>query len=230
METTLHRQLKAIYSDDVAQEEVTVERYRIDVVGKDRLIEIQYGSLGAIRNKVRRLLMSHRVLVVKPLAARKFLVVRKRKGGRIKSSRYSPARKTYHALFDDLVHFVDVFPHPLLTLEVVLTEQEEHRVSVPRRRWRSKGYRVEDRSLRAIHGHLKLQSATDLISMLPATLANVNRRAHFSTEDISREVGIPRSLAQKMAYCLRKTGATTIAGKQGNAILYRISTSENAAA
>ena len=230
METTLHRQLKAIYASDAARREVTVDGYRIDAVDNDRLIEIQYGSLGAIRNKLSRLLQNHRVLVVKPLAARKFLIVRSRKGGRIKSSRYSPSRATYHHLFEDLVHFVDVFPHPRLTLEVVLTEQEEHRVPAARRRWRSKGYRVEDRRLRAIHGHMQLQTAADLIAMLPETLTDADRVVTFSTADISREAGIPRWLAQKWAYCLRKTGAATAVGKKGNAILYRIAAAERAAA
>ena len=52
----------------------------------------------------------------------------------------------------------------------------------------------------------------------------------FSTEDIARLAGIPRWLARKMAYCLRKTGATTIAGKRGNSVLYRADTVGEAAA
>ena len=225
METTLHRQLKALYAVDSSQQEVTVDGYRIDAVADGRLVEIQYGSLGAIRDKIRALLAGHSVLVVKPLAARKFLVKRSRKGGRVKSSRYSPSRKTYFHLFDDLVHFVDVFPHPRLTLEVVLTEQEEHRLPSRKRRRFSKDYRVEDRLLRSVDGRLQLRRVEDLAAMLPAGLAEP-----FSTADIAREADIPRWLAQKMAYCLRKTGAAEMAGKQGNALLYRVDGSIPAAA
>src|SRR6188472_1609844 len=96
METTLHRQLKALYSGDDSLQEVALRGYRIDAVVADRLIEIQYGSLGAIRDKVRILLANHDVLVVKPLAARKYLVKVAKRGGRIASQRYSPTRETFH--------------------------------------------------------------------------------------------------------------------------------------
>ncbi|MFQ5734409.1 MAG: hypothetical protein ACE5KM_20920, partial [Planctomycetaceae bacterium] len=81
METTLHRQLKELYVDDVDNREVAVDGFRIDAVVDSTLIEIQCASLSAIRDKVRRLLESHDVRVVKPLAARKFLITRRRKRG-----------------------------------------------------------------------------------------------------------------------------------------------------
>jgi len=215
METSLHRQLKTHYSADESQQEVTVDGYRIDAIAGGRLIEIQYGSLGAIRDKIHALLEHHDVLVVKPLAARKFLVTKTRRNGRVKSSRYSPARQTFYHLFDDLVHFVGVFPHRRLTLEVLLTEQEEHRLPARRRRWRSKGYRVEDRTLRSIVDRLQLQTPNDLLKLLPRGLTQP-----FTTADIAESAGIPRWLAQKMAYCLRKTAAAAAVGKRGNSVLY----------
>ena len=56
METSLHRQLKEAYADHEARIEVRVGNYRIDVVRDHELIEIQHGSLAAIRDKVRKLL------------------------------------------------------------------------------------------------------------------------------------------------------------------------------
>ena len=52
METSLHRQLKAHYAPDGAQLEQRIGRYRIDVIDGDELIEIQLGSLSAIRDKI----------------------------------------------------------------------------------------------------------------------------------------------------------------------------------
>ena len=80
METTLHQQLKAVYCDDPAHREVVVDGYRIDAVVDDELIEVQQAGLAAIRDKVRDLLGSHHVRVVKPLCARKVLIRRKRPG------------------------------------------------------------------------------------------------------------------------------------------------------
>jgi len=216
METSLHRQLKALYADESTHREVTLDGYRIDAIVEGRLIEIQYGSLGAIRDKVRTLLDAHDVLVVKPLVSRRYLVKRKRKRGKVVSARYSPLRQTFLHLFDDLVHFVGVFGHERLAVEVLLCEQEEHRLPAKKRRFRSKGYRVEDRLLRQVDDRLMLRTPEDLAELLPRDLPE-----SFTTGDIAQRADIPRWLAQKMAYCLRKTGVAEAVDKQGNAIVYR---------
>ena len=74
METSLHRQLKAHYAAKAGQQEVVCGDYRIDAVRRGQLIEIQHGSLAAIRNKIARLLEDNRVKVVKPIVAKKYLV------------------------------------------------------------------------------------------------------------------------------------------------------------
>ena len=81
METTLHRELKAAYAPGEAQVEVPLGSYRIDVVHDGTLVEIQHGSLAAIRDKVRELVKRHRVLVVKPIVVRRRLVKLNKKGG-----------------------------------------------------------------------------------------------------------------------------------------------------
>jgi hypothetical protein len=217
METTLHRQLKALYADDPDCREVVVNGYRIDAIADGRLIEIQSAPLAAIRRKVAALVERHRVLVVKPLAARTLIVRRARRQGPVVSQRYSPSRETLYHLFAELVHFVDVFPHPRLELEVLLVEQEEHRRPRRRPRWRSKDYRVDDRLLREVHSRLRLGTPADLNALLPPHLPDP-----FTTADLATAAAIPRWLAQKVAYCLRKTGAASVAGKQRNTIVYRL--------
>jgi hypothetical protein len=216
METSLHRQLKALYSAEPEAQEVRVETFRIDAVHQGRLIEIQQASLGAIRPKIRRLLEEHDVLIVKPLAAQKVLVRRKRAGGAIVSTRLSPRHETIADLFADLVYFVDIFPHPRLTLEVVLTRQEEHRVNARKKWWRGRDFRVTDRILVGIEGRVTLETNADLLRLLPDGLGE-----NFTTEEIARLAPMPRWLAQKMAYCLLKTGAIERLGKRGNSWLYR---------
>lgn len=224
METTLHRQLKELYATDAALREVTVEGYRIDAVVDDTLIEVQSAPLGAIRDKVRRLLERHDVVVVKPLAARKSLIKYKRAGGRVESVRQSPRRESVYDLFLELVNFVSVFPHPRLTLEVLLTEQEELRVPTVKRRWRSRGYRVTDRRLISVGERQTFRTGGDLLRLIPPALDS-----GFSTADLARATGLPRWHAQKIAYCLRKIEVFELIGKSGNSCLYRRSQGRRAA-
>ncbi len=204
---------------------MSVDGYRIDGIVRKTLIEVQCASLGAIRDKIRSLLDNHDVLVVKPLAAQKRLVKYDRKGGKVISRRASPKHETFHHLFLDLVHFVTVFPHPRLTLEVLLTEQEEHRLPPLKSRWTRKKYRVQDRSLDCVTEKLQLRTTADLLAMLPANLP-----PEFTTADVARTGEIPRWLAQKMAYCLRQTGAITLSGKRGNSLVYQRTVGELRAA
>ncbi len=215
METTLHRQLKSLFGGTEEHTEVAVNGYRIDAIADGTLIEVQLASLGAIRAKVADLLTSHDVLVIKPLAATKRLIQRERRGGRVTSERTSPKHETLFHVFDDLVHFVDVFPHHRLTIQILLTEQEEHRVARRSRRWRGKNYRVEDRRLIGVTHREQLVSLRDLRMLLPGDLPEC-----FTTADIAQRAGVPRWLAQKAAYCLRKTGAAQLTGKSGNALTY----------
>jgi hypothetical protein len=225
VETSLHRELKAFYCDDDAGREVLVRGFRIDAVVEGTLVEIQQASLAALRKKTRSLLETHTVVVVKPLSALKTIVRLKRRNGPVASRRTSPRHESMYDIFQDLVHFVDVFPHPRLTLEVLLTEQEETRIPKRKRWFRSKDHVVADRRLVAIRSRRAFRTAADLAQLLPAGLEQ-----HFTTADISGLAKIPRWLAQKMAYCLRQTGGITIAGKRRGAILYARASPETAAA
>jgi len=225
METSLHRELKEFYCDDAAQHEVTVRGYRIDAIVDDMLVEIQQASLAALRRKTKALLETHSVTIVKPLCALKTIIRLKRKNGPIAWKRTSPRHETIHDLFDYLVHFIDVFPHPKLTLEVLLTEQEETRIPKRKRWFRAKDFTVADRRLVAVRSLHVLQTNADLCRLLPAGLPDT-----FTTADIARLADIPRWLSQKMAYCLRRTGAVNIAGKRRNAIVYALAIPDRTAA
>jgi hypothetical protein len=217
METTLHRQLKAHYAPDGAQLEQRIGRYRIDVLDGDELIEIQLGSLSAIRDKVATLLKSHRVRVVKPIVAAKYLVKHEREGGRVLSRRRSPKQGTVLDVFEELVHFTRVFPHPRLTLEVALVEIEESRYPGHgrRRRWRRTDHQMDDQRLLAIVGVEQFHAAADLCRLLPAKLPRP-----FHTGHIAKGLGVERWIAQRMAYGLRNTGAIEPVGKERGAWLY----------
>jgi hypothetical protein len=220
METTLHRQLKALYAggDARVEQRLVGFRYRIDAVRGEELVEIQHGSLAAIRDKIAKLLVKHRVLVVKPLVVRKTLVSLSRKGGKELSRKASPKRGSILSLFDELVYFTRVFPHANLTLETPLVEIEERRYPGhgKRRRWRAKDFQVEDQRLVAVVGVERFRDNADLWRLLPPALTEP-----FHTGQLAEALEVRRWVAQRIAYCLRKTGAADVTGKRGNAWLYQ---------
>lgn len=218
METTLHRQLKALYAGPEARVEQRMDGFRIDAIRDGELIEIQHGSLAAIRNKISRLLAKHDVRIVKPLIAKKQIIRLSRRGGKELSRRLSPKQCGPLDLFDELVYFTRVFPHPRLTLETVLIEVEERRYPGHgrRRRWRKGDHIVEDQRLTAVIGVQHFRSAADLLELLPSAMPQP-----FHTGHLAESLKIRRWIAQRIAYCLRQTGAATVCGKIGNALVYQ---------
>ena len=220
METSLHRQLKDRYATCGAQTEVCLGQYRIDVVRRKELIEIQHGSLAAIRDKVRRLCADHRVRVVKPIVARKQLIKLDGPDGEVVSRRRSPKRGKLLDLFDELVYFTRTFPHPNLLIETMLVEVEEWRYPGHgrRRRHRETDFRVQDVKLTSVGKVHRFRTAAQLAALLPKRLPDPFHSGH-----VAARLDVDRWIAQRVLYCLRKMGGITQAGKRGNALLYQMS-------
>jgi len=216
VETTLHRQLKQHFAGPGAELEVKLGRYRIDIVDNGRLVEVQVSGLSAIRDKIRDLCKSHQVEVIKPLIARKQLVQLNRKGGKEISRRWSPKQATRLDIFHELIHFTNVFPHPNLTLRIPLLQIEEFRTKPTHRRWRRKNHKVLDQKLISVEDVFLLKSRANLRSFIPNGID-----MPFDTKQLAEAIDCPRWVAQRIAYCLRKTGCIKVVGKRGNAILYR---------
>ncbi|MFI5454773.1 MAG: hypothetical protein ACHRXM_04920 [Isosphaerales bacterium] len=215
METSLHRALKERYADgEDGRREVVVEGFRVDAIDDaGRLVEIQSGALGPLRGKLRRLLPEHRLRIVKPVVLKRRVVRKSRRDGPVVSARCSPKRGSVIDVFDDLMGVARVFPHSNLEIEVLGVTIDE--VRVPRRRW--PGYRVIDRCLGEIQGSTTLARAGDLWALLPACC---DGGEPFTTVDLARRLERPLWFAQRVAYCLRLSGAARVVGKTGNRVIY----------
>jgi hypothetical protein len=215
MESSLHRTLKERYAVGGSQRpEVVVEGFRIDAIDEHgRLVEVQSGALGPLRGKLRRLLPAFRIRIVKPVILSRRVVRRSRPNGPVVSARRSPKRGSLVDVFDDLIGVVRVFPHSNLEIDILGIAIEE--VRVPSRRW--PGYRVADRCLGEIHETTSLVEANDLWRLLPLSCSGPEP---FTSQDLAHALGRPVWFAQRVAYCLRYTGAAHVVGKQGNRLVY----------
>ncbi len=222
METTLHRQLKDYFRQSDSQLEVRLGRYRIDVVNGNRLVEIQRSGLASIRSKVQKLLEDgHVVDVVKPLIRRKRLVKLDSIDGRQVDRRWSPKKGTVLSIFDELLYFTRVFPHPNLTLITPLIDIEEIRYpgQGKRRRRKKDAFQVKDQKILEMGEMVSYSTVRDLHQLLPAELPR-----KFDTAELAKVLCVPRWQAQQIAYVLRKTSAAIETGKRGNAIVCRLAT------
>ncbi|NQT85480.1 hypothetical protein HQ560_01870 [bacterium] len=192
-----------------------VDSFHIDIVRGDLLVEIQTAGVSALRYKLVTLARHHRVRLVLPVTAQKWIVRVGDDGQTPISRRKSPKHGRLEDVFAELMRIPHVLGHVNFTVEALLIHEEEVRRHEPGRAWRRKGWVTHERRLLDVAARHRLDTLTDLRALLPASLPEP-----FTTADLAAALGAPRRLAQQMAYCLRETGAIASADKRGNAILY----------
>ena len=213
-EKPLHAALKRWVAAEGDLIEEPVAGYVVDVVRDGLLIEIQTRGFSSIRPKLTRLLEEHAIHLVHPIAREKWILKLDDSGEEV-SRRKSPKRGAAVDVFAELVSFPELVAHPGLTLEILLTAEEEVRRFDGKRGWRRKGWVVEERRLLGVVDRLLVEGPETLASLLPGDLAG-----EFTTADLRTALGRTRRLAQQMTYCLRRLGVIEAVGKNGNAIVY----------
>lgn len=214
-ESPLHAGLKEWYAQPGDRFEVDIEGYIVDIVRGTELIEIQTGNFSSIKSKVRTLAREHPLRLVYPIPYEKWLLkLPKQEGGKVKR-RKSPKRGRVEDVFAELVRIPRLLVEESFSLEVVLTREDEVRRYDGERAWRRNGWVIVERRLLEVVEHHVFETPLDLCALLPPDMEEP-----FTTATMAEALDAPRWLAQKMAYCLRKMGAVTPIGKEGNAILY----------
>ncbi len=191
-EGSLHSALKQVYARPGDEVEVPLDGFVIDLRRGDRLIEIQTGAFGAMARKLDRLLESHHITLVHPIAVETMLDRPDR------SPRRSPKKGSIYDMFDELVSIPTLLDHPHLVLEIVLIAETKVQVPDPRARRGRGGYRTIDRELREIVETQRFESTADIARLIPDGLPKV-----FTTADLADRAGVARGVAQQIAYCFR---------------------------
>lgn len=142
--------------------------------------------------------------------------------------RKSPKHDSVFAVFDGLTSIPTLLDHPNLTLDVVMTVEEDVRVKDPegrrrggRRRRRGRDWTRIDRRLVEVARTHRLTGMNDLFALVDAALPEP-----FTTLDLSRAMRSPRRLGQQAAFCFREAGVSEVCGKTGNTLLYRRTTED----
>ena len=215
-EKPLHASLKQWYARPGDRFEVAVGGFVIDIVRDDLLIAIQTGNFASIKSKLTNLAHSHQVRLIYPIAQEKWIIRSATDDhGRV-IRRKSPKRGRLEDLFWEMVSIPQLMSNSNFSLEVVMIKEEEARRYEGKRKWRRRGWVIEERRLLQVLDQRLFKELADWRGFLPEGLDS------FTTSDLATAMDTGRKLAQKMAYCLRKGSMLELIGKQGRANLYRV--------
>jgi hypothetical protein len=215
-EKPLHASLKEWYAQPGDRFEVTVDGFVIDVVQDDLLLEIQTGNFASIKSKLKDLVISHRIRLIYPIAYEKWIIKLSKNSSSEETRRKSPKRGRVEDLFWEMVSFPQLMANNNFSLEVLMIREEEVRRYEGKRKWRSRGWVIEERRLLEVMDQKRFEKLADWRAFLPEGLES------FTTRDLAEARGIRRRLAQRMAYCLRMGRVVELIGKQGRFNLYRM--------
>ena len=213
-ERSLHAALKRWYALPRDRTEVPMEGYVIDLVRRGTLIEIQTRSFHKLKHKLTRLVSTHRVRLVFPIAQRKWIVTTDAQGHLLRR-RTSPKRGSYPDLFVELIRIPHLITDPNFTLEVLLVEVEEWRCADGRGSWRRRGVSIRDTRLLEVSEQRRFRTPADLARLLPPRLEKP-----FTNRTLAATAGVSAALAGKMTYTLRRMGALEVVGRRNRAHLF----------
>jgi hypothetical protein len=215
-EKSLHAALKEWAAQPGDRFEVVLDGFVIDVVRGETLLEIQTRHLYAMKRKLARLLPQYPVRILHPVAREKW-IVRETAVGQPISRRKSPKRGQPADVFQELVRLTDWLPHPNLTIELLLTQEEEIWRDDGQGSWRRKHWSLHDHRLLAVVDRVALAETADFLTLLPPNLPDP-----FTNRQLAEALSCRPALAQKITYTLRRIQMLTIVGKEGASYLHAI--------
>jgi stalled ribosome alternative rescue factor ArfA len=180
------------------------------------LIEVQTGSFGPLRKKLKDLSSYGKIKIVHPVIINKYIEVLDEKGKRL-YRRKSPRRGSKWDLFDALLYAPELVLIPGLSIELALVDSLERRIRDGKGSWRRKGISILDKELAAWHEIILLEKPADYRRcFLP-----FKKNEEFTVPLLAGRTGINTDLARKTLYVLHKLELVKRIGKKGNMIVYK---------
>ncbi len=213
-EKSLHSSIKEWYAVPGDRLEVKVDKYIIDLVREDSLIEIQTRNFSAIGNKLRELVKYNKVMLVHPIAIEKYIVIIEG-SEQIISRRKSPKKGKLTDLFDELVRIPDLMAEDNFILEILMTKEEEIRCKDGKGSWRRKGISIVDRKLIEVTEKITFTEEKDFLRFLPEELPE-----KFTNKELAKTLKITVFKARKITYCFRKMKIIKEVGKVKNELIF----------
>jgi len=215
-ESELHRFLKLRYSGYGGVTETLIGGYVCDgQTSAGEIIEVQTGSFGPLKEKIRDLTENSKVRIIHPIVIQKYIELYDKDGNFI-HKRKSPRKGCVWDLFKALLYAPELPLLPRLTVELALIDIIEKRIDDGLGSWRRKGVSIAGRSVHAWRESLVLKKPRDYCQFIP-----FKKEEPFTVHDLALAAGINASAAGKTVYVLSKMGLIEKTGKRGNAVVYK---------
>ncbi|MDR0314180.1 MAG: hypothetical protein LBI14_11365 [Treponema sp.] len=222
-ESSLHKYLKFQYSGADGKTEIPVGDYVCDGQTVDgELIEIQTGSFGPLKEKIKNLSQKNKVRIIYPIIKCKYIEVYDADGKYLRK-RKSRLKGSSWDLFNALLYAPELAQTPGVIIELAFIDIVEKRKEDGNGPWRRKFISIGDKipyapiNSSAGYESIVLSELNDYYRFLPFT-----PKQDFTVSDLAKTAGISVTLARKCLYVLNKLGLIERIGKKGNSYVYKL--------
>jgi len=202
-EKTLHSALKYYYEPNELSHEQKAGGSIADIKNADGIIEVQTGSLGALKAKLARYVIASDVTVVHPVIRKTVIVTVDPKTGEVRRSHSSRVGRPEDA-FLQLMYLGGVLKSPRLRVALPILDIEERRMVVSRGRGRKKGFEKLDKIPTALIDEAILACAEDYLCFVPERL--LSAPAGFTVAQLVKETHYRDATARALLYTLMNMG------------------------
>ena len=198
-EKTLHSTLKYYYEPNELRHEQKTEGYFADVKNEDGIIEVQTGSLGALKNKLSEYVKTTDVTVVHPVIRRNTIIWIDPRTGKEKRSR-SPHTGRLEDAFLQIMYLGDLPASPRLTIVLPILDVEDRRLLDGRDVTKKRGATKIDKIPTALIDEAILTCAEDYLYFVPEKL--LQKPEGFTVKALARAAGYKDPTARAVLYTL----------------------------
>lgn len=214
-ESSLHVQLKEYYRLPGDKIEHQIEKFIIDIVRKNFLIEVQTKNFSAIKKKLEALTKKYKVLLVYPIIQDKWIIKVDINSKKIIKRALSPKHCSYYNIFEELIRIPHLISEPNFMIEALIIQADEMWVNDNKGSWKRRGWSIKDRSLISILDQKLFSNPNHFLSLLP-----IDMDTPFTNTDLSKWLNKSQRLASMMTYCLRKMDLIKIVGKKNRSNVF----------
>lgn len=218
-EKKLHLILKSYFEPSESCREVPFAGYIADILNPAGITEIQTSGFADMRGKLEAFLPQYPVVIVYPIAVRKYVSWIDPVSGDISKRNLSPKKGKAFDAVPEMVFLRPYLTHPNLTVRAVLLEIDEYRLLDGRRsRTKKRGSSRYERIPTDIFGIYDFHDAGDYLALLPFPPGSA-----VTSGDLACEMKYRGRDVSAVMRVLEDVGAVIRDGKQGHFVRYRIS-------
>ena len=216
-EKTLHSALKYYYEPNMLSHEQEAGGYLADIKNEEGIIEIQTGSLGALRQKLTEYLKTTEVTVVHPVIRRKTILWIDEKTFETRRSRSSKAQKPVDA-FGQIMYLGPLPANSRLKIALPILDIDEQRLVKTTRRGRTT-FKKLDRIPTALIDEIILTCPEDYLYFVPEAL--LNKPSGFTAAELIKHARYKEASARALLYTLMNMGLVK-RERSGRSYLYSL--------